>query len=210
MVIASSASVYGQASAFPTGEDHHPYANRTIYGAAKTFNEGLLRSFNDMFGLRYVALRYFNVYGPREHHKGKMASMVYQLYRQLKEHGHARLFEGTGGFGHGEQRRDFVFVGDVVSVNRFFAGGPTVRGIFNVGTGASRSFNDVAKALIKSLGKGGIEYFPFPESLQGKYQSLTEADISALRAAGYNLGFASIEQGIAESAASWEREDLAP
>ena len=133
-----------------------------------------------------AGLRYFNVYGPRERHKGKMASMVYQLYRQLKQNGRARLFEGTDGYGNGEQRRDFVFARDVVSVNRFFASRPApVKGIFNVGTGASRSFNNVARTLTKSLGKGEIEYFPFPESLRGKYQSFTEADVSTLRDAGY-------------------------
>src|SRR5258708_31309061 len=115
-----------------------------------------------------------------------MASMVYQLYDQLKRTGVAKLFEGTDGYAHGEQRRDFVYVGDVVAINLFFAEGDPKQGIFNVGTGVSRSFNDIARTLIARLGRGEIQYVPFPESLQGKDQSFTESDISQLRAAGYD------------------------
>ncbi len=209
LVYASSAAVYGAGRSWRAiPADERPL---NLYALSKLAFDNHVRVRMGEAQSTVAGLRYFNVYGPREHHKGKMASMVYQLYRQLKDHGRARLFEGTDGFGPGEQRRDFVFVGDVVSVNRFFAGGPTVKGIFNVGTGASPSFNDVARALIKSLGnKGQIEYFPFPDSLRGKYQSFTEADISGLRAAGFTASFASIEDGIAESTARWEREEAAP
>ncbi len=209
LVYASSASVYGASRSWRTiPADERPL---NLYALSKLAFDNHVRARIGEAESTVAGLRFFNVYGPRERHKGKMASMVYQLYRQLKHNGRARLFEGTGGYRDGEQRRDFVFVRDVVSVNRFFASRPApVKGIFNVGTGASRSFNDIARALIKSLGKGEIEYIPFPESLQGKYQSFTEAEVSALRAAGYSQGFASIEQGIAESAASWESEDLAP
>ena len=143
-----------------------------------------------------VGLRYFNVYGPGEQHKGRMASMVYQLYDQLKHTGVARLFDGTDGYAAGEQRRDFIYVGDVVAINLFFAEGKARQGVFNVGTGTSRSFNDIARTLIALLGRGQIEYIPFPESLRGKYQSFTESDISRLRAAGYDRPFTSLEQGI--------------
>jgi len=208
LVYASSAAVYGAGRSWRAiPADERPL---NLYALSKLAFDNHVRARLGEAQSTVAGLRYFNVYGPREHHKGKMASMVYQLYRQLKETGRARLFEGTDGFGHGEQRRDFVFVGDVVSVNRFFASGPTLKGIFNVGTGASRSFNDVARALIKSLGKGQIEYFPFPESLQGKYQSFTEANVSGLREAGFTASFASIEDGIAESTARWEREESAP
>ncbi len=209
LVYASSASVYGAGRSWrAVPADERPL---NLYALSKLAFDNHVRARIGEAQSTVAGLRYFNVYGPRERHKGKMASMVYQLYRQLKQSGRARLFEGTDGYRDGEQRRDFVFVRDVVSVNRFFASTPAaVKGIFNVGTGASRSFNDVARALMKSLGKGEIEYFPFPESLQGKYQSFTEADVSSLREAGYNQGFASIEQGIAESAVSWENEDLAP
>ena len=153
-----------------------------------------------------VGLRYFNVYGPREGHKGRMASMVWQLYHQVKNTGVARLFEGTDGFAAGEQRRDFVFVGDVVAINEFFATGVPRQGIFNVGTGISRSFNDIARTVIGLLGRGEIEYIPFPATLQGKYQSFTESDISRLRAAGYDRPLTTLEDGIRQLAQRAEKE----
>ena len=151
-----------------------------------------------------VGLRYFNIYGPRETAKGKMASMVYQLYRQLRDTGEAKLFEGTDGYGDGEQRRDFVFVDDLVKVNLHFAERAGVKSIVNVGTGRSRSFNDVANQLIKLLGKGKIVYIPFDQALQGKYQSFTEADLCSLRQAGYEGEFTNLEDGIARTVEIWE------
>src|SRR5262249_1536227 len=142
-----------------------------------------------------VGLRYFNVYGPGEAHKGAMASMAWQLDRQVRSIGRLRLFRGDGGALDGEQRRDFVHVRDVVNVNPWFLDHPA-RGIFNVGTGTSRSFNDVARAVIAFHGRGEIEYIPFPEALRGKYQSRTEADLTRLRAAGYLAPFRSIEDGV--------------
>jgi ADP-L-glycero-D-manno-heptose 6-epimerase len=137
-----------------------------------------------------------------------MASMVYQLYRQLRANGRARLFTGTDGYADGEQRRDFVFVGDVVRVNLALAEGTTPNGIFNVGTGQSRSFNDVANTIVERIGAGAIEYVPFPENLAGRYQSFTQADLSALRDAGYGEKFSSLEDGIANSVAAWAQEQL--
>jgi ADP-L-glycero-D-manno-heptose 6-epimerase len=153
-----------------------------------------------------VGLRYFNVYGPREAHKGPMASMAHQLYRQIAECGVGRLYQGTGGAGDGEQRRDFVYVGDVVAANLFFSEGPPRHGIFNVGTGAGRSFNELARAIIGALGQGRIEYIPFPDSLRGKYQDFTEADLTDLRKAGYEAGFTSLEDGIRRAVEAWQRE----
>ena len=129
--------------------------------------------------------------------------MVYQLHRQIAETHKTRLFEGTDEYADGEQRRDFVFVGDAVEVNLFFAANSVTKGIFNVGTGKSRSFNDVARTLIKLQGSGEIEYIPFPETLAGKYQSFTEADLTALRKAGYDKPFTSLEDGIAASVEAW-------
>jgi ADP-L-glycero-D-manno-heptose 6-epimerase len=134
-----------------------------------------------------------------------MASMIYQLYCQLRRDGRARLFEGGGGFAAGEQRRDFVSVVDVIGVNLFFATGPVRKGIFNVGTGQARTFNEVVKQLARAVGKGAVEYIPFPEGLREKYQSHTQADIVALRAAGYADTFASLEDGIARAAEIWQR-----
>ena len=119
-----------------------------------------------------VGLRYFNVYGPREQHKGRMMSVLHQLLRQLQETGACRLFEGTEGYGNGEQVRDFVFVDDIVDINLHFAEGPVRKGIFNAGTGQARSFNAIARTLIQQLGQGRIEYIPFPEVLQGQVPEL--------------------------------------
>jgi ADP-L-glycero-D-manno-heptose 6-epimerase len=194
-VYASSASVYGDSRhCSETPECEGPL---NVYAYSKLLFDHYVRRLSPEVGSTVVGLRYFNVYGPRESHKGRMASMVWQLYRQLRGAGVARLFEGTDGYGPGEQRRDFVFVGDAVEVNLFFAEGPPTRGVFNVGTGTSRSFNDIANVLIGRLGGGRVEYIPFPESLRGKYQSFTESDITRLRAAGYGRAFATLEEGIA-------------
>jgi len=134
--------------------------------------------------------------------------MVYQLYRQLRATGRARLFTGTDGYADGEQRRDFVFVGDVVRVNLALAEGTMRSGIFNVGTGQSRSFNEVASTIVGRIGAGAIEYVPFPASLAGRYQSFTQADLSGLRDAGYSESFSSLEDGIAKSVAAWNTEQL--
>jgi ADP-L-glycero-D-manno-heptose 6-epimerase len=137
-----------------------------------------------------------------------MASMVYQLFKQVKSTGRAKLFGGSDGYDDGEQRRDFVYVGDAVQINLFFAKRHEItRGIFNVGTGTSRTFNDVARAVICNLGSGKIDYVPFPSELKGKYQSFTEADLAELRAASWNARFTSIEDGVAQSAAEWVNED---
>jgi ADP-L-glycero-D-manno-heptose 6-epimerase len=204
LVYASSAAVYGASKAFsPTRENERPL---NLYGKSKLAFDNHVRDVVANSDSTVVGLRYFNVYGPRETYKGKMASMVYQLHRQLMSSGRARLFTGTDGYADGEQRRDFVFVGDVVRVNLALADGPVRKGIFNVGTGQSRSFNDVAKTIIAQIGAGAIEYVPFPASLGGRYQSFTQADLLALRDAGYEENFTSLEDGIAKSVAAWGRE----
>lgn len=195
LVYASSAAVYGRSKY--CSEDASTETPLNVYGYSKLLFDQYVRRALPHAQSTVVGLRYFNVYGPREQHKGRMASVVWQCYRQLKESGSIRLFEGSDGYPDGEQRRDFVFVDDVVSVNLFFLGGPTNRGVFNVGTGASRSFNDVAAVLIRCHGSGTLSYVPFPPALVGKYQSFTEADLSALRATGYREPFTSLEDGIA-------------
>jgi ADP-L-glycero-D-manno-heptose 6-epimerase len=206
LVYASSAAVYGASTAFaPSRENEHPL---NLYGVSKLDFDNHVREVAANSESVVAGLRYFNVYGPRESHKGKMASMVYQLYRQLRTGGRARLFTGTGGYADGEQRRDFVFVGDVVRVNLALAEGAVRNGIFNVGTGQSRSFNDVANTIVERIGAGAIEYVPFPENLSGRYQSFTQADLSGLRDAGYSEKFSSLEDGIAKSVAAWDKEQL--
>jgi ADP-L-glycero-D-manno-heptose 6-epimerase len=197
LVYASSASVYGLARRCV----EEPACERplNVYAYSKwQFDNYVRRLIGSLpASATVVGLRYFNVYGPREAHKGRMASMVWQLYRQLVETGVARLFSGTDGYADGEQRRDFVAVADVAAVNLHFAlASPPRRTIVNVGTGVARSFNDIARTLIARLGRGRIEYLPFPEALRGKYQSFTRADLTNLRAAGYAKPFLTLEQGI--------------
>jgi len=204
LVYASSAAVYGSSKAFaPSRENERPL---NLYGLSKLAFDNHVRSVAARSESTVAGLRYFNVYGPRESHKGKMASMVYQLYRQLRANGRARLFKGADGYADGEQRRDFVLVDDVVRVNLALAQGPVRNGVFNVGTGQSRSFNDVARTIIARLGAGEIEYLPFPAALAGRYQSFTQADLHDLRSAGYAETFSTLENGIARSIDAWNRE----
>ena len=197
-VYASSASVYGLSRDCVETPEHEGPLN--VYAFSKLLLDNYLRRILAQISTTVVGLRYFNVYGPREDHKGRMASMVFQLYQQLETAGVARLFEGTDGYADGEQRRDFVSVGDAVAINLFFAFGPSRQGIFNVGTGASRSFNDIARTLIGLLGRGEIQYIPFPDSLRGKYQSFTESDIGRLRSTGYDRPMTTLEDGIRQLA----------
>ncbi len=191
---ASSASVYGDGTVFR--EDPANESPLNLYAYSKfLFDQYVRRCLPDAES-QIVGLRYFNVYGPREQHKGKMASVAFHFDKQIMESGTARLFEGSEGYSDGEQRRDFVFVGDVTAVNLWFYENPKVSGIFNLGTGRSQTFNDVAEAVIKFHGRGNIEYIPFPAELEGRYQSFTEADISALRAAGYGESFRDVEDGV--------------
>jgi ADP-L-glycero-D-manno-heptose 6-epimerase len=204
-VYASSASVYGSNLVSEPSPSYERPLN--LYALSKLAFDNHVRGRLAAAESAVVGLRYFNVYGPRERHKGPMASMVFQLYRQLNESRRARLFEASGGYPDGEQRRDFVFVGDVVRLNLFFARRPEViRGIFNAGTANSRSFNEVARTLIAHLGYGEIEYVPFPAELAGKYQNFTQADVALLRNAGWQVPFTSLEDGIAQSVRLWATE----
>src|SRR5271156_1039591 len=205
LVYASSAAVYGSSRAFaPSRENERPL---NLYGLSKLAFDNHVRSIAASSESTVAGLRYFNVYGPRESHKGKMESMVYQLYRQLKTSRRARLFEGTGGYADGEQLRDFVFVGDVARVNLALTEGPVRHGIFNVGTGRARSFNDVANIVIAQLGAVAIDYVPVPENVVDKYQSFTQAELSGLRHAGYTENLSSLEDGIAQSIDAWNQEN---
>ena len=205
LIYASSAAVYGAGTVF--GEEPTNEGPLNVYGFSKLLFDHHVRRVMGTAGSQIVGLRYFNVYGPREAHKGPMASMVLQLDDQLAATGKARLFGPTEGYEAGEQRRDFIYVGDVVDVNLWFFDHPDQSGIFNCGTGASRTFNDLANEVVRFCGEGEIEYIPFPESLQGRYQSYTEADMSTLRAAGYEAEPTPLEKGIPEYLA-WRREQI--
>ena len=191
---ASSASVYGAGPDFREERAHERPLN--LYGYSKFLFDEYVRRHLPEAHSPIVGLRYFNVYGPREQHKEKMASVAFHLDRQVRETGEARLFEGSGGYGDGEQRRDFIYAADVVAVNLWLLDHPGVSGIYNLGTGRSQSFNEVAQAVLDWHQRGRIRYIPFPPELAGRYQSYTQADMTRLRAAGYDAPFATVQEGV--------------
>jgi len=208
---ASSASVYGGGSVFK--EERSFEAPLNVYGYSKFLFDQVVRRRMAEADSQVVGFRYFNVYGPREQHKGRMASVAFHHFNQYRESGKVKLFEGCDGYADGAQSRDFVFVDDVVKVNMHFLDHPDSSGIFNLGSGRAQPFNDVAAATVNAcrllegkpvlsladlVAQGIVEYIDFPEALKGKYQSYTRADIAALRAAGYREEFATVEQGVAK------------
>ena len=195
LIYASSAAVYGGGRVFR--EDSVCEAPLNAYGYSKLLFDQVVRRALPRAASQVAGLRYFNVYGPREQHKGAMASVAWHARNQLRDSGGIALFEGSDGFGAGEQRRDFIHVDDVVAVNLWLWEHPEQRGIFNVGTGRAQTFNELAQAVVTHTGHGEIRYIPFPEHLKGRYQSFTEADISALRAAGYDRPFLDVATGVA-------------
>lgn len=193
---ASSASVYGGGSVFKEERSHEGPLN--VYGYSKFLFDQYVRRHMPAVKSQVVGLRYFNVYGPREQHKGSMASVAFHLNNQLLAVGKIKLFAGCDGYGDGEQRRDFIYVSDVVDVNLWLLENSKVSGIFNLGTGRSQSFNDVANAVLAWHKRGELQYIPFPDHLKGRYQSFTEADMSNLKEAGYAQPFKTVEQGVTE------------
>jgi ADP-L-glycero-D-manno-heptose 6-epimerase len=209
LIYASSASVYGSGREFREARECEAPLN--VYGYSKFLFDQVVRRELPRMNLQLAGFRYFNVYGPREAHKGRMASVAFHFFNQYQATGRVRLFEGSGGYGPGEQIRDFVSVEDVVQVNLHFLDNPKASGIFNVGTGRAQSFNDVAVATVNAVRTqrgepaqtldelkraGAIEYIAFPPALVGKYQSYTQADLAALRRAGYDRAFLSVEEGV--------------
>ena len=203
LVYASTAAVYGASTSFTEVPSNERPLN--IYGYSKLVFDNYVRRLLPEMKSTVVGLRYFNVYGPREQHKGRMASVIHHFTRQLKDTGTIRMFEGSGGYADGEQRRDFVFVKDLCRINMFFAGllpeGPQkpTQAIVNAGTGQARTFKAVAEALMQVHGAGKIEYVPFPGDLKNRYQHYTQADITGLRAAGYTAGFTTLEDGVKQT-----------
>jgi len=214
LLYASSASVYGGGGVFR--EEREFEAPLNVYGYSKFLFDQVVRRRigpdGDETDSQVAGFRYFNVYGPREQHKGRMASVAFHHFNQYRAEGKVKLFEGYGGYGNGEQRRDFVYVGDVVKVNMDFLESRR-SGIFNLGTGRAQSFNELAAATVNAcrameakpalsvaelVAQGIIEYIPFPDALKGKYQSFTEANLSQLRGAGYKGAFAPVEEGVAD------------
>jgi ADP-L-glycero-D-manno-heptose 6-epimerase len=204
LLYASSAATYGGSDVFK----EEPACERplNVYGYSKLLFDQRMRAQLgaqlERARAQVVGFRYFNVYGYREQHKGRMASVAFHQFNQFQETGKVKLFGAYGGYGAGEQRRDFVYVDDVVAVNLWFYDHPEQSGIFNLGTGQAQSFNDVARAVVNTLSKDSaddlIEYIPFPDALKGKYQSFTQADLTALRQAGCMHVFADVQTGVSD------------
>lgn len=197
---ASSAAVYGAKNTFDDRDSQQLPLN--VYGYSKWQFDQYVQPYLKKATSQIIGLRYFNVYGPHENHKDEMASVAFHLMNQLKDNGIVNLFSGYAGYGDGEQKRDFIFVDDVVTVNLWFLKHTKKSGIFNCGTGQARSFNALAKRLIALNGNGKINYIAFPEHLKGAYQSFTQADLTALRKAGFQEAFTSLESGL-EKYFSW-------
>jgi ADP-L-glycero-D-manno-heptose 6-epimerase len=209
LLYASSAAIYGDSTVFRETAEHERPLN--VYGYSKLLFDNIVRRMLPTARFQVAGLRYFNVYGPREQHKGRMASVAFHHLEQLRESGKVKLFGEYGGYGPGRQVRDFVCVDDVVAVNLWFLRHPERSGIFNVGTGRAQPFNDVAHAAINAsralkgeaplrleqqVSQGLIEYIPFPQALIGKYQCHTQADLAALRAGGCDVEFVEVATGL--------------
>lgn len=223
LLYASSAATYGWTDTFREEPQYELPLN--VYGYSKLlFDQRMRRELGDDFSgaaktkaKQVVGFRYFNVYGPREQHKGRMASVAFHQFNQFKAEGKVKLFGEYGGYAAGEQKRDFVFVDDVVAVNLWFLDNPGKSGLFNLGTGRAQPFNDVATAVVNALhggthldtataaANGLIEYVPFPDALRGKYQCYTQADLTKLRAAGCDHAFADVQTGVARYMAELSR-----
>jgi len=188
-IYASSASVYGNGEKGFNEERESEYP-LNVYGFSKFAFDNYVRRILPKAESQVMGLRYFNVYGPQENHKGRMASVAFHLFHQLQETGKMKLFNGSAGF-----NRDFIHVADTVKINLHFYESKT-SGIFNAGTGKTRSFEDIATILQHLHGSGELENIPFPEDLRGKYQEFTEAVLNNLRGAGFTEEFMSLEEGL--------------
>ncbi len=209
LLYASSAATYGGSASFREEPEFEQPLN--VYGYSKLLFDNVVRRMLPEATSQVAGFRYFNVYGPREQHKGRMASVAFHHFNQFREHGKVKLFGEYGGYGPGMQSRDFVFVEDVVAVNLWFLRNPGKSGIFNLGSGRAQPFNDVAVATVNAartlkgeaplplaelVARGLVEYIPFPEALVGKYQCFTQADLTRLRAAGCDHAFADVATGV--------------
>ena len=210
LLYASSAATYGGSASFREEPEFERPLN--VYGYSKLLFDNVVRRMLVSSKSQVAGFRYFNVYGPREQHKARMASVAFHHFNQFRETGKVKLFGEYGGYAPGEQSRDFVFVDDVVAVNLWFLQNPDKSGIFNLGTGRAQPFNDVAVATVNAsralkgeaalsqaelVKKGLIEYIDFPQALVGKYQCFTQADLSRLRATGCDHAFADVSTGVA-------------
>ncbi|OZI39436.1 ADP-glyceromanno-heptose 6-epimerase [Bordetella genomosp. 1] len=213
---ASSAAVYGGSSVYVEEPANEKPLN--VYGYSKLLFDQVLRTRMDRLTAQVVGLRYFNVYGPHEQHKGRMASVAFHNMNQFLAEGHVRLFGGWDGWADGGQSRDFISVDDVVAVNLHFLDHPQISGVFNCGTGRAQPFNDIAHAVVNALRaergeaaltlaeqveQGLIRYIPFPDDLKGRYQSFTQANVDNLRATGFVAPMRDVQTGVSEYVRYW-------
>jgi ADP-L-glycero-D-manno-heptose 6-epimerase len=209
LLYASSAATYGNSATFREEPAFEQPLN--VYGYSKLLFDNVVRRMLPTARAQVAGFRYFNVYGPREQHKGRMASVAFHHHQQWRDTGKVRLFGDYGGYGPGQHSRDFVFIDDVVAVNLWFLQHPDRSGIFNLGSGRAQPFNDVAQAVVNAararsgeaplslaelVRQGLVEYIEFPAALVGKYQSFTEADLSRLRGIGCDHRFADVAAGV--------------
>ena len=208
LIYASSASVYGDGS---RGFFEDPKAEYPInmYAYSKYLFDQYVRRMLPSCESQVVGLRFFNVYGPHEAHKGSMSSVVFHANNQIKDTGKIRLFSALGSVAKGEQKRDFVYVDDCADVGIWMIENPDVSGIFNIGSGKAETFNVLAQSVIEWHGHGEIDYIDFPDQLKGAYQSFTQADLSALRSAGYTAAFRDIKEGVFEYL-NWMNRNASP
>ena len=197
LIYASSASTYGDGkNGFRESDECELALNP--YAFSKLLFDRYVRQFMKDAKSKIIGLRYFNVYGPQEQHKDKMASIFHQMYKRLKMGGKIKLFKGTDGYADGEQKRDFIYVKDVVKINLWCFENKIANGIYNCGTGHAHTFNEAAKAVVDAMGFGKIDYCDFPVELIGRYQSFTQADTTKLLSAGYNGGFYKLSDAVRE------------
>lgn len=200
---ASSASVYGNGERGFVEKEENEYPLNVYAFSKYQFDRYVNILFKEKkINSQVVGLRYFNVYGPQENHKGKMASVAFHLFSQIKLGENMKIFEGSENF-----LRDFIYIDDVVSINNFFFENEKISGIFNCGTGVGESFLEIAKALKEIYTKSNIEYIPFPEALKGKYQKFTQADLTNLRNVGYSKSFLNVNSGVKKYAKILEESD---
>ncbi|NDY83668.1 ADP-glyceromanno-heptose 6-epimerase [Orrella sp. NBD-18] len=211
LIYASSAAVYGPGPVYVENLVNENPLN--VYGYSKFLFDQVLRARMGSLTAQVVGLRYFNVYGPHEQHKGRMASVAFHNMNQFIAEGHVRLFGGWDGYADGGQTRDFIHVDDVVDVNLHFLDHPGTSGIFNCGTGRAQPFNDVAASVVNTMrslrgestlslpelvAQGLLRYIQFPDDLKGRYQSYTQADVTQLRAAGFTNRMRDVQTGVSE------------
>jgi ADP-L-glycero-D-manno-heptose 6-epimerase len=210
-IYASSAAVYGAGPVYAEAIENEKPLN--VYGYSKFLFDQVVRARFSSLTAQVVGLRYFNVYGQHEQHKGRMASVAFHNMHQFVNEGHVKLFGGWDGYANGGQQRDFISVDDVVSVNLHFLDHSDVSGIFNCGTGRAQPFNDVASTVVNTIrqacdlpalsledlvSQGRLRYIEFPDDLKGRYQSYTQADAGQLRQTGYRASFKDVQTGVAD------------